>query len=127
MTKQESQMEDLKKALARLGEAIELPSTAIHQDATIQRFEFTFELAWKVMKSIINEEGIDVASPKSTIREAADLHLIEDPKLWMEFLNARNLSAHTYREDIAQLVYLKAKEFVPAVEKLIVEIDTREK
>jgi len=46
-----------------------LPSdVTINQDATIQRFEFTFELAWKLMKTILEEEGIKVVSPKNVIR-----------------------------------------------------------
>lgn len=122
MTKLQAQYGDLQKALDRLKEAIILPSeVTINQDATIQRFEFTFELAWKVLKTIVEIEGLEVASPKSVIREGASVGLIDEPQKWFEFLENRNLSVHTYKEEIAQKVYQSAKEFIPFVEKLIVK------
>ncbi|MGB9706468.1 MAG: nucleotidyltransferase substrate binding protein [Microgenomates group bacterium] len=53
MTKLESQYQDLQKAYLRLKEAVALPPTIINRDATIQRFEFTFELCWKLMNNIV--------------------------------------------------------------------------
>lgn len=123
MTKLQSQRDQLLKAVARLKEAAVLPSTPINQDATIQRFEFTFELVWKVMKTYAMEEGIEVVSPKAAIRQAADLGLIDDPMVWFEFLEARNLTVHTYKEEIAKQVYQKASEFIPHVERLIEKIN----
>lgn len=120
MTKLESQYEDLAKALARLKEASLLPSdNPINQDATIQRFEFTFELCWKIMQTIVNENKKNVYGPKNVIRVAAQLELISDPKMWFEFLKKRNLTVHTYEEKIAQEVYQSAKKFIPYVEKLL--------
>ena len=122
MTKLQAQYRDLQKALERLKEALLLPSdVTINQDATIQRFEFTFELAWKLMKTIIEIEGLEAVSPKSVIREGATVGLIEEPKKWFEFLENRNLSVHTYKEEIAQKVYQSAKEFIPFVDKLILK------
>lgn len=120
MTKIQSQFEDLQKAFGRLKEAVILPSeVTINQDATIQRFEFTFELAWKLMKTILETEGLEAISPKNVIREGATIGLIDDPQKWFEFLENRNLSVHTYKEEIAQKVYQSAKEFIPFVDKLI--------
>lgn len=119
MTKIEVQYKDLDKALMRLEEAIVLTPTTINQDATIQRFEFTFELAWKLMKSVIDLEGLDAQSPRRAIRQAADLDLIDNPVLWFEFLDARNLTVHTYKEEIARKVYKKAKQFPPLVKELL--------
>lgn len=122
MTKIQSQYEDLQKAIVRLKEAVALPSDiTINQDATIQRFEFTFELSWKLMKSILETEGLEAVSPKSVIREGATIGLIDDPKKWFEFLTNRNLSVHTYKEEIAQKVYQAAKEFISFVDKLILK------
>lgn len=122
MSKMQSQYEDLIKALGRLKEAIILPAdSTINQDASIQRFEFTFELAWKLMKSIIEREGLIAVSPKNVIRQGASINLIEDPKKWLEFLENRNLSVHTYEEVIAQKVYKASKEFIPFVDKLILK------
>lgn len=120
MTKLQSQLEDLKKALSRLKEASVLPADqTINQDATIQRFEFTFELSWKIMQGIVNENIKDVYGPKQVIREAAKLGLISDPEKWFLFLRQRNMSIHTYREEIAKEVYVSAKEFIVFVDMLI--------
>ena len=104
MTKNPAQYEDLKKKLfGRLKEAVILPSdVTINQDATIQRFEFTFELAWKLMKTILETEGLEAISPKNVIREGATIGLIDDPQKWFGFLENRNLSVHTYKEEIAK-------------------------
>ena len=120
MTKTQSQIEDLKKALSRLKEAAALPSdNTINQDATIQRFEFTFELSWKIMQSMVNETIKEAYGPKQVIREAAKLGLITDPAKWFVFLQQRNLTVHTYREEIAKEVYASAKEFISYAEALI--------
>lgn len=123
MTKLQAQYNDLQKALGRLKEATALPGEiTIHQDATIQRFEFTFEMSWKLMKTIIEIEGLDVASPRNAIRQAATIGLIDDPKAWLEFLENRNLTVHTYKEEISQKVYQSARDFLPYVEELLTKI-----
>jgi len=122
MTKVESLITDLTKAKEKLKEAVNLPTTTINQDASIQRFEFTFELAWKLMQVLIKENGIDTYGVKSIIREAAKLGLIDNPGIWFDFLSKRNLSVHTYNEQIAQLVYDAAKNFVGVVEAFLSKV-----
>lgn len=119
MEKINSILSDLKKATERLKEAALLPPTEINQDATIQRFEFCFELSWKLMQTISRENGLEVYGPRDSIREGARLGLVADPELWFEFLKARNLTTHLYEEKIAKEVYQKAKVFVKALEILI--------
>lgn len=119
MTKIQAQYSDLKKALARLEEALGQPPTIMNQDASIKRYEFTFELAWKLMQSILRKNTTVVYGVRNTFREAARLNLITDPKVWFDFLDARNLTVHTYKEPIARRVYKKAKEFPPLVKELL--------
>lgn len=120
MTKLESQYQDLTKALDRLKEASLLPSdNTINQDATIQRFEFTFELCWKIMQTIVSQNKQNIYGPKNVIRVTAQLSIIDDPQIWFDFLEKRNLTVHTYDEKTAQAVYQAAKKFVPYVEELL--------
>jgi nucleotidyltransferase substrate binding protein (TIGR01987 family) len=112
----------LKKALARLEEAQALPRNQISQDATIQRFEFTFELFWKVIKIFLAEKGKETNSPKDAFRVAADLGLIVDPQPYFDYLKARNLSSHTYSEDQASQVYDQIKNFPSAVKVVLQNI-----
>jgi len=111
MTKVQSLFSDLKKAVNKLEQAALLPASEINRDATIKRFEFCFELCWKLMQAILQENGIEAYGPKGSIREAAKLGLIDNPKIWLEFLKARNLTSHTYEEDVAEKVYNKVKRF----------------
>jgi len=119
MTKAQALLADLEKAYARLKETVGLPSTLINQDATIQRFEFCFELSWKLMQAILMENGIEAYGPKNSIRESAKLGLIDNPLEWFEFLKARNLTVHTYEEKVAQEVYKKAKDFVKVLKNFV--------
>jgi nucleotidyltransferase substrate binding protein (TIGR01987 family) len=64
-------LESLGSALDRFGEALAHPAPDdIVMDGTIQRFEFTFELFWKTLRRFLQQEGVDTASPKSTLRQA---------------------------------------------------------
>ena len=122
MTKQKSLLMDLNQALQRLKEAVALKPTRIHKDATIQRFEFTFELAWKLMKSVMEDKGVRAGGPKDWIRRAAQMELVADPQTWFRFLEARNLMTHVYKEKLADEVYKKAKKFPVVVEELIKKV-----
>ncbi|OGY15918.1 MAG: hypothetical protein A2784_00050 [Candidatus Chisholmbacteria bacterium RIFCSPHIGHO2_01_FULL_48_12] len=110
---------DLRRATQRLEEALEAEPTQLHQDATIQRFEFTFELAWKLMRVMILDKGIEVFGPKNVIRRAAQVELINDPETWIEFLKARNLTTHVYDQPVAEEIYNQAKKFPEVVRELI--------
>lgn len=120
MTKLESLIKDLKKANQRLKEAISLKPTRIHKDATIQRFEFTVELAWKTIQEYIKDQGlVECKTPKNCIREAARIELIDNPEEWIEYLKARNLIAHVYNEKMADRIYKQALKFPKEVDDLL--------
>ena len=104
--------EDYHRALGRLQTALEKDADTddMYLDATIQRFEFCFELAWKLMKVVLEYEGSEVNSPRSTIREAWKQGLIADAEAWLDMMEKRNLSAHTYDEHSAWGIYRVVKE-----------------
>lgn len=111
MTKVQSLSIDLEKASAKLEQATRFTSSEINRDATIKRFGFCFELSWKLMQAILQENGLEAYGPKGSIREAARLGLIDNPTVWLGFLQARNLTSHTYEEKTAKIVYDEAKKF----------------
>lgn len=120
--------EDYHKALHRLEIALTkiLDEDDLYLDATIQRFEFTFELAWKLMKAVLEYEGIEATSPRSSIREAWKQHLIGDAEKWLDMQVKRNLSSHTYNEETAQDIYRHIKEdYVDLLQDLDQEIRSR--
>lgn len=91
----------------------------IVRDASIQRFEFCFELAWKTLKRILAFKGIEANSPRDVFREAARVSLVDDPIIWFEFLKKRNNTVHTYNEDIAEEIYKSLPQFKVELEKLV--------
>ena len=110
---------DFDKALGRLEEALGVEATRLIKDGTIKRFEFTFELAWKLMQAIIQFQGLDAKSPKKSIRIAAQIGLVDNPDEWITYLEKRNLTAHVYDLDMADEVYECAKLFLPDGRKLL--------
>ncbi len=88
-------------------------------DATIQRFEFTIELAWKWLKDYFLEHDIILYYPKEILQEAYRVQLIENENVWLNMLKDRNLTSHTYDEKLADAIYQRLKEYVPAFRKLL--------
>ncbi|MCL4377988.1 MAG: nucleotidyltransferase substrate binding protein, partial [Actinobacteria bacterium] len=111
MTKLQNLIKDLTNASERLREAARLKFTPINRDAVIQRFEFCFELSWKVLQEYIKDQGLDCKSPRNCLRIAAELNLITNLKNWFDYLEARNLIAHTYNESLSNRIYKKAVDF----------------
>lgn len=115
MSKSEINLTPFKKALQSLSQLLKEPFNAVIRDATIQRFEYTFELSWKLMKRYFKiNNNLDIFNVKDIFREAGRQQLIENVEAWFEYLEARNLTSHTYDEKIADKVFEKAKEFEAA-------------
>jgi nucleotidyltransferase substrate binding protein (TIGR01987 family) len=82
-------------------------------DATIQRFEFTIELFWKLLKAILKEKGAESQYPKDVLKEAYLGHLIDHEDIWLSMLKDRNLTSHTYDEKLADEIYERIKKYIP--------------
>lgn len=78
----------------------------IIRDAIIQRYEFTFELAWKCLKNILEQEGVEfsLGSPKEALKNAFKYNLIDDGDIWLQMLDSRNQIAHLYDEEKAKAI-----------------------
>lgn len=94
--------DNYKRAFLLIREAIETAEerelTQLEKEGVIQRFEYTWELAWKVMKDYLEYSGVilETTTPRSVIRAAFSANIIEDGEGWMRALDARNRMAHTY-------------------------------
>jgi nucleotidyltransferase substrate binding protein (TIGR01987 family) len=99
----EQRLEHLMRAQARLQEAAGAAGGALselEQEGLAQRFEYTFELAWKTLKDYLAFQGIALTppSPRQAIKEAYALGILSDGALWLEMLDRRNWLTHAYDE-----------------------------
>jgi len=107
---------EFEKAVAKLEDAAKRPKDEFLRDSTIQRFEFSVELAWKTAKRVM---GTSAQAPKDVIREMAQAGYIHDPAPWLEAIDMRNLTSHTYKEELAERVYTFAIGFLPELKALV--------
>ena len=89
------------RAYSLLREALEdgvEPLNQLELEGVIQRFEFTFELSWNLLKDRLEYDGLVIATitPRNVIREAYSAKLIDDSETWIDMLTDRNLMSHTY-------------------------------
>ncbi|MEK7728051.1 MAG: nucleotidyltransferase substrate binding protein [candidate division KSB1 bacterium] len=115
----EDSLSKLETALSRLQEALaEEPSNALYLDGTIQRFEFVFELAWKTLKRALEVEGLVCKTPRETFKTAYQAGWLNEEELWVQMLDDRNVTAHTYDEPLASEIYANIKSYYPELAKL---------
>lgn len=93
------------KALKQLEKVLVQPASEYIRDAAIQRFEFTYELAWKTLQAYLASIDITVLSSKETLKVAYQQGLLKDASAWSELHMKRNLTSHTYDEKLANMVY----------------------
>jgi len=109
------------RAFVLLHEALERgPSalSALEKEGVIQRFEYTYELAWKLLKDYLEAEGAVIATitPRQVIKDAFAAKLVSDGQAWIDMLDHRNLLAHTYDASVFEAaVDAIAKRYLPAL------------
>ncbi len=123
----ESALVSLKRAVDR---AAGVPDDEEVRDAVIQRFEYSYELAWKMIKRQLEAEAavpsdIDALSFRSLMREAAEKGMIASFEPWLVFREQRNITSHVYNQEKAKSVFETAKDFLPAAQGLLSNLKTR--
>jgi nucleotidyltransferase substrate binding protein (TIGR01987 family) len=114
--------ETARYALSTLTDILKEPAGVIVRDASIQRFEYTFETVWKLLKFHLYEhQGIDAGSPKACFREAFKVGILTEGQTEqaMKMTDDRNLTSHTYIEAIAELVFLRLPGYADLMSKLV--------
>ena len=111
----ENKLKDFKNALQRLEEAVEKTKENVgkkeysfFRDSTIQRFEFTLEIAWKSIKQFLLEhDGLECRSPKACLREFFSTGYLDETQvsLFLQMVDDRNLATHTYHESLADEIF----------------------
>ncbi|MEP6601868.1 MAG: nucleotidyltransferase substrate binding protein [Nitrospirota bacterium] len=121
---------DARESAARLAEAVAQPVSDLIRDATIQRFEFTFEAVWKTLKLYLERQGHECGGPRPTLKKAFAENLISSPEeadLWLAMLEDRNLTAHAYDEVLANRIYQHiVRDYAPLLTAMSQKIQTLE-
>ena len=93
----------------------------------VSLYQICFEQAWKAMKECMENEGVNTAatgSPRSIIKEAYRLHMIDDEAAWLNAMQARNLAAHAYNEQTAMEIVASTRiEYLPLFHQLKASIE----
>ncbi len=119
MIKLEALKKQFKKAVLRLEEALNQEKNDFMRDSCIQRFEFTFDLCWKLLKVILEEDhGVICHSPKNCIREAYQQKLINYDDFWLKIVEMRNQTSHMYKEEVASQVYKELPKVLSYFKKI---------
>lgn len=92
-------------ALRRLTEVVELchvrPLNDYERDSLIKRFEFTYEMAWKLLMSYEKYNGVEqILGSKDVVRHATGMTLIDNGEAWMDMIDSRNQTSHLYDEEM---------------------------
>jgi len=125
MEKVKIKFEKFQKAL----ESLELIYCKPHQsdrsniDATIQRFEFTFELFWKFLKDYFSLKGLEISYPKDILKQAYSSRLIKKEEEFLQMLKDRNMTSHTYDESLADEIFARIKTYVPLLKEFSKNFD----
>jgi nucleotidyltransferase substrate binding protein (TIGR01987 family) len=108
-------LENYKKALSHLTEAVEYAGeqelSDLEQQGLVQAFEFTFELSWNLMKDYLTAMGItEIIGSRGAVRHAFNQGIIPDGQVWMSMIEDRNRSSHTYDDVIKNELVQKIVE-----------------
>lgn len=116
------------RALSTLDEILATPFSIIVRDASIQRFEYSFESLWRLLKIYLKQsEGILCSSPKQCFREGFKVGLlsVEQTEICLVMADDRNLTSHTYIESVANSIYQKLPSYVATMKTLLRSIQDR--
>jgi len=116
---------NLSKALKRFADVVDRKDdffaegfSDIYPDLMIKRFEFTYEMSWKALKRYLAYVGIKATNPRICFQEAYAQGVITDERIWLDMMDARNVSSHTYDENEISDILAKMPEFNSAFAEL---------
>lgn len=106
----------LKSILDRLDQILQadISDFSIAMDATIRRFMYSIDLFIKALKKkLFYDHGVNAQSPKTVLQQVYINQLISDEKIWLDMLKDRNLTSHTYNQELAFEIYHRIQKYSP--------------
>ena len=126
-----NKIENFRKAIERLQDGVSKyksdTNDELRRDGLIQRYEFTFELAWKTTKAFMeNQQLTRYQLPKEVLQSAYRFGFIDNEAVWLEMLKARNMTSHLYDERIAIKTCERViTDYLPELTELLKNIEDR--
>ena len=117
---------NLKRAFQKLKEAVEIESLSeLESEGLIQRFEYTYELAWKTLQDLLEAKGyLDVKGPTPVIQQSFQDGYIIDGDGWMKLKKSRENTSHTYNKEVAEeIVATIISSYFRLFEELILRLE----
>ncbi len=107
----QQRFDNYQKALKQLGVFLKKENlNDLEKQGLIQSFEYTHELAWKTMADFLKSKGnIEIYGSKDAVREAFNKGLLESGDIWMEMIKSRNMTSHTYDEEVTKEIVVAIK------------------
>ena len=93
----------------------------LEQEGVIQRFEYTYELAWKTLKDYLEYNGVNIAeiTPRNVFKESYSSGIIKNSDIFIDMMLSRNLLSHTYDFNKFRDILIKVKkDYLPALSDL---------
>lgn len=121
-------IDKFEKALKQLETGIKKAKDQLDNDGVIQRFEFTFELAWKTVRLFLLNEGIITRSPKEALKQGFKFGLITDEESFIDMVSDRNQTVHIYNEQMSKDIVTRIKKnYLILLKKLSEELKIQSK
>lgn len=109
---------DFDNILASWGKALHAPKSAMARDSAILRFELTYEVTWKLLQLVLEEQGFQVKSPRQSFQQAFSMGWFPDEEIWVDIMKARNTAVHVYREAYAEALYNQLHDYYQTFQEL---------
>jgi len=108
----EQRFKNYQKALRQLDKFLKQKNlNDLEEQGLIQAFEYTYELSWNVIKDYLNFQGItEIIGSRDAFRMAFNRDLIGEGHIWMDMIESRIKSSHTYNEEVAKEILIKIRE-----------------
>ena len=117
----QQRFDNFSRAYSQLSTVVERVASLsdLEKEGMIQRFEYTFELAWKTLKDYLASQAVEASFPREVIKQGFHYDLIDNGEIWMDMLTKRNVLAHTYNEEnFRQAVDLIVHQYFSEMQKL---------
>lgn len=111
--------QSLLDAHAALQRSLAQPENEFTRNSSIHCFEFTLELLWKTLKRVLEIYGIEVSNSRDAFRAGVKIKVVDTPQDWFKYIELRNLSSHTYKEEIAIKIYTELRQFDQDVKSVV--------